>query len=378
MSIMTFQPETLSDVSRTESLRAPCEHFAGIGVAFSSLVVCRALSYHPQRVQRRADEGDSTTDCPVVKGKVEAMTNTTELKPIAKLMVVDQSESGRKEIAEVLSRKPEWNVVHAAVADEALSELVESGVDLLLIGIDTYEAENDLVPRVRDQFPGLPVLIIAPDCNRPALVKALMLGAASYVPRGNLARELMGTVQRLLSLRGNEYRRRLAECLQTNQCRLVLRNDQAMIPVVVGYLRDSAEEMGICSQRDSFRLAVALEETLTNSLIHGNLEVSSELRGLDDSAHIAQIEERLATPPYCHRTITVDALFSNAEVRFVITDEGPGFDPHSVPDPTDLANVEKPHGRGLLLMKSFMDEVIYNDKGNQVMLVQRRRADGVD
>ncbi|MGE0608143.1 MAG: ATP-binding protein, partial [Pirellulales bacterium] len=50
-----------------------------------------------------------------------------------------------------------------------------------------------------------------------------------------------------------------------------------------------------------------------------------------------------------------------------------GFDPSKLPDPTDPANLEKASGRGLLLMRSFMDEVTYNATGNQITLVKRRQ-----
>ena len=59
------------------------------------------------------------------------------------------------------------------------------------------------------------------------------------------------------------------------------------------------------------------------------------------------------------------------ECRFVIRDEGPGFDPNSLPDATDPAR-PAPCGRGLLLMRTFMDEVHFNEKGNEVTLVKRR------
>ncbi|HOF18390.1 MAG TPA: ATP-binding protein [Phycisphaerae bacterium] len=52
-------------------------------------------------------------------------------------------------------------------------------------------------------------------------------------------------------------------------------------------------------------------------------------------------------------------------------DEGTGFDPTRVPDPTADENLEKPSGRGLMLMRAYMDEVRYNDRGNQVFLMKR-------
>jgi anti-sigma regulatory factor (Ser/Thr protein kinase) len=53
-----------------------------------------------------------------------------------------------------------------------------------------------------------------------------------------------------------------------------------------------------------------------------------------------------------------------------IADEGPGFDPSKLPDPTDPENLLRPHGRGVMMMKLFLDDVQYNDQGNKVTLVK--------
>ena len=58
----------------------------------------------------------------------------------------------------------------------------------------------------------------------------------------------------------------------------------------------------------------------------------------------------------------------------MIRDEGEGFDPATLPDPTDPANLEKASGRGILLMRTFMDEIVYNNQGNSVLLTKHRRS----
>ena len=65
------------------------------------------------------------------------------------------------------------------------------------------------------------------------------------------------------------------------------------------------------------------------------------------------------------------AKLCREEAVFVVQDEGPGFDPSSLPDPTEPANLERVSGRGVLLMRTFMDEVSYNQVGNEVTLVKR-------
>ena len=65
---------------------------------------------------------------------------------------------------------------------------------------------------------------------------------------------------------------------------------------------------------------------------------------------------------------------SSGAASFIIRDEGPGFDPSKLPDPTDARNLGKPSGRGLLLIRTFMDEVGYNPSGNEIRLIKRRTA----
>ncbi|HOM17944.1 MAG TPA: ATP-binding protein, partial [Thermoguttaceae bacterium] len=100
-----------------------------------------------------------------------------------------------------------------------------------------------------------------------------------------------------------------------------------------------------------------------------------QLKDMDEKAFQTLLTQRRSTPPYCFRKVSLEAALSAEEARFVIADEGPGFDPHGLPDPTDAANLEKCSGRGILLMRSFMDEVRYNEKGNQVTLIKRFQPD---
>ena len=83
------------------------------------------------------------------------------------------------------------------------------------------------------------------------------------------------------------------------------------------------------------------------------------------------IDQRRQQAPYRDRRIHFQVSVSPAEAKFVIRDDGPGFNPGEVPDCTDPANLERESGRGLLLMRTFMDDVQFTSNGNQVTLIKR-------
>src|SRR5262245_58846614 len=139
--------------------------------------------------------------------------------------------------------------------------------------------------------------------------------------------------------------------------------------------------MKLCDETGRIRVGIALEEALLNALYHGNLELSADqLRearsGMVSNGSGNLIEQRQKETPFRDRRIHFQVSVSPQEASFIIRDEGPGFNPAEVPDCTDPANLERESGRGLLLMRTFMDEVKYSPSGNQVTLVKRREAAG--
>jgi serine/threonine-protein kinase RsbW len=101
------------------------------------------------------------------------------------------------------------------------------------------------------------------------------------------------------------------------------------------------------SEADVFAIKLALEEALNNAVRHGNR--------LDAT-----------------KTVEVRFDVDEAEARICIRDQGPGFHPDDVPDPTIDENLEKPSGRGIMLMRAYMDVVEFNESGNEVRMVKRK------
>jgi len=96
-------------------------------------------------------------------------------------------------------------------------------------------------------------------------------------------------------------------------------------------------------QEDIFAVHLAVEEAFSNSIEHGNK--------MDPD-----------------KNVRIDCLVNSEQVEISLTDEGAGFDPDSVPDPRDDENLYKTSGRGLLLIRTYMDQAQFNDKGNVCLL----------
>ena len=75
------------------------------------------------------------------------------------------------------------------------------------------------------------------------------------------------------------------------------------------------------------------------------------------------------------KNVRIECSISSERVTIEIEDQGEGFIPSEVPDPTDLENLEKPCGRGLMLMRSFMNRIDFNSSGNRVTLEKIRGVD---
>lgn len=105
--------------------------------------------------------------------------------------------------------------------------------------------------------------------------------------------------------------------------------------------------------RDAFGVRLALEEALVNAIKHGNRMDAT-------------------------KKVYIACKFAADEVSVVIEDQGEGFNVVEVPDPTDDDNLDKPGGRGIMLIRSFMTSVAYNDKGNRLSMTKKLVVDATD
>ena len=129
------------------------------------------------------------------------------------------------------------------------------------------------------------------------------------------------------------------------------------------------------SDRDRLQIGMAIEEAITNAMHHGNLEVDSALReGETEQRYYDAVANRKQEPGYYNRKVRIEAEFSDRHICIQISDEGPGFEPKDVNDPRKAENLHRVSGRGLLLIRTFMDQVVHNSVGNQITMTKLREG----
>jgi CheY-like chemotaxis protein/anti-sigma regulatory factor (Ser/Thr protein kinase) len=295
---------------------------------------------------------------------------------MAKVLVVDDSPLDSFLAGSLLEAQTDLEAVYAQDGKEALAAIRRKVPDLILTDLQMPEMNGlALVEAVRQNYAFVPIILMTAHGSEEIPARALRAGAASYVPKKNLANDLVENVKRILTLsRAGRDRHLIWDCLARHEAQFVLSNQPEYITPLIGHLQDQMTQLKICDKSGLLRVGNALHEVLVNAIEHGNLELSSTLREASDrSAYLRLTEERRSQQPYCARRVFVTARFTPAEATYVVRDEGRGFDPATLPDPLDPAQLETTTGRGLLLIRTFMDEVSFNATGNEITIVKRRK-----
>ena len=123
---------------------------------------------------------------------------------------------------------------------------------------------------------------------------------------------------------------------------------RATVDTVCGQLLEAVRERDF-GEEEIFGIHLALEEALVNAIQHGNQ---------GDAA----------------KFVSVESLITPEKIDLSITDEGTGFNPEGLPDPRCEKNLYKCSGRGVLLIRAYMDVVEYNDRGNCIHMVKYRTS----
>jgi FixJ family two-component response regulator/anti-sigma regulatory factor (Ser/Thr protein kinase) len=243
----------------------------------------------------------------------------------------------------------------------------------------------EMIRQAKELDPDMGFIVVSGHGDTDDVITALRLGARNFIRKPYSFTELEDAI--VLESRRyqliQEERARLEEDKATERflvgvegMTFELPNELEWVNPVTFRLVAVMEAVGICDANTRFNIALGLMEIITNAIEHGNLGMNGpEKRSLfakGEKAYLDELLRRSREGPFRDRKVRVTASINPQMAMIRVEDEGEGFDTRNLPDPTNPENLFMPSGRGILLARSFIDDVHYIEPGNAVTLVQYR------
>ena len=260
-----------------------------------------------------------------------------------RILIVDDHDDLNTALSEVFG-KLGFYVTSTESRDEAVLLDRATEFDLVITDLDGEKAYADAA---ESEFPCLPR--IEPDESGRSIVKAFKICATHFRRENFKEDELRDLFETILDFKSKFIDKGDAVKNIREKIEFEFPSAISLMNSILSYLMKRVEKVGIIDAAKS-NLFVALDEAFVNAIKHGNKFDADKI-------------------------IRISAEISPKEARFMIEDQGEGFNVSAIPDPTKPENLFKTSGRGVLFIHNIMDEVEYNERGNRLTMVKKKDED---
>ncbi len=241
--------------------------------------------------------------------------------------------------------------------------------DIKMPGMDGME----LLKKINEYDQEAIVIIMTGHGDLTMSIEALKLGAFSYFVKPFDPQKLYSTIKKLESEQLSKMMQ--LECIGPliQKVEFTIPSHTKFIPYAMFYIEKSFKWLWQLMEMNAPQLHSCLYEALTNAVVHGSLEIPASLSA---SEYKKLLKEREAHPEFTNRKISICGQFSEKSFECEITDEGPGFEVGALPnidDPETLLS----EGKGLQIIRYYMDEVSWNEVGNSIKITKYSKYFGM-
>ena len=287
-----------------------------------------------------------------------------------RVLLVDDDLDLLEEMEQILIRR-DHTVTTAKNGQQAWEEYTNfpNIFDVVLTDVNMPVMDGmELLKKIRQYDAETLVIIMTAQGDLEMSVEALNLGALSYLNKPVNPRELLAALDKLESVPPSRMMQEEGLHHFNKQMKFSLSSHTQSLSCAIFYLERSFKWLWQIVEMNSPQLRACLYEAIMNGIVHGNLEIPSSLK--KHSRELKKlVEEREALPEFANRQITIRCEFTEKQFECEIQDEGPGFDFSNLPDIQDTASLLI-EGKGLQIIRYYMDEVSWNATGNAIKMVK--------
>lgn len=291
------------------------------------------------------------------------------------ILLIDDEALVREELGEILEEEG-YLLWTASDGQEGLSLFEAKRPDMVITDVKMPRTDGLTVAMaLRQKAPQVPITIMTGHGSEEMAIHALRAGVTDFLKKPIRIDDLLSAIERMrasLALVSGVSATlpSSAEIIHHGRTYRIA-NDVTQAPYIVdAILKHAAPPL---AETIVYDVSVALRELLLNAIEHGNLELNYEEKGkqLVSGTWQHALAQRASQLPYRDRRVTLILERSPTELRVTLRDEGCGFDWRHLPDPTLPENLLLEHGRGIVLARMLVDELHFNDMGNEVSIVKR-------
>lgn len=301
-----------------------------------------------------------------------------------RILVVDDEDIIREVIASKISKSLGYEVSQANNGKDALAEIDRAMPDLVVTDIKMPEMSGiELLSEIRKRRVSVPVIILTGYGTMEDAIAAIRLGAKSFIKKPFDINQIISLIENIFAVHQETADvQEVVPFIRSQSFTIRIPNNYIYLSKVINYVFATVRD---CWEMDSSRLndiKVALYEALLNGFEHGNLAVDKEDKAkclmLGHNEYRKYLLEHMEEPRNRGKSITVFVSIDPIRSEVRVLDDGAGFDHSRFDEDLDPEAFMKTYGRGLFLIKSLMDEVSFNDRGNMIRFMKYRPRTDVE
>lgn len=264
----------------------------------------------------------------------------------AKILVVDDDEQVLESLRSILEGEG-YAVIKANNAEEGLKRCHFDKPDMIISDlVMPGESGIDFLMKVTEEYGDIPFVIITGYSSIDSTIEALKNGAFNYLIKPIKPEILKSVISKGISISRLSRLKREISPYVIQKLSYRIPTDLMYYEGLLKQVGECARAMGICKKSLDINIRLAITEAVLNAMEHGN-KWNRE------------------------KEVIVEVEITHSKIEIKVKDEGEGFDHNSIADPTLPENLLKTRGRGIFLIKSIMDEVRFNEKGNVISMLKR-------